>query len=135
MATKKDLIDELNYLTDLLSQRSRTLATGVLAFCWLFILQNVTKNNDSQLFETSLLLVPVLLAILSLLMDAAQYWFGYLQTRKRLRELEGSNSNEVGFDHASLYFKLRTKSFYAKQLLVLIAVIWLLCMVVLSIEI
>ena len=134
MAKKKDLIDELNYLTDLLSQRSRTLATGVLAFCWLFILQNTT-NNKLPIFETSTLLVPVIFAILSLLIDAAQYWFGYLQTRKRLQKLEISNSDEIGFDHNSWYFKLRTKAFYIKQVFVLIAVIWLLCMVVWKIEI
>ena len=130
MATKKDLIDELNYLTDLLSQRSRKLATGVLAFCWLFILQNATKNNDSHLFKTSTLLIPVFLAILSLLVDVAQYWLGYLQTRKRLQDLENSNSAEIGFDHSSWYFKLRTKTFYGKQLLIFVAVIWLLCIVI-----
>lgn len=134
MATKKDLIDELHYLTDLLSQRSRTLASGVLAFCWLFVLQNTTKDK-LYIFENYMLLVPIVFAILSLLLDAAQYWFGFLQTKKRLQQLESSNSDEIGFDQNSWYFKLRMKSFYIKQIFVLIAVIWLLCIIVLKIEI
>ena len=134
MATEKNLIEELNYLTDLLSNRARTLAAGVIAFCWLFILQNVTKEDTTELFETDLLLIPVALSILSLLVDAVQYWIGYLQTRMRLNELEKSGNEEIVFNHNSMVFRLRILAFYSKQLLVLVAVLWLLYAVLVSIK-
>jgi hypothetical protein len=132
MATKKELIDELNFLTELLSNRIRTISIGILAFCWLFIFNNISGQNTPHLIENQILLVPVFLAISALVADFAQYWFGFVNTRSILRNKE-EKGLDISYDYYSLSYRLRTIMFYAKQVLVLAASVWLL--VVLGIKI
>jgi hypothetical protein len=121
---KKDLMDELDFLTDLISNRVRTISFGIVAFCWLFILQNITDNN--AIMSNKRLLIPVILSILALFADFAQYWFGFYTTRTLLREIESDLIGEVFYDYRSLGFRLRNAMFYSKQILMVSATIWLL---------
>jgi hypothetical protein len=124
MPTKKDLIEELNFLTDLISNRVRTISFGILAFCWLFILQNI--SGQKSIISNKQLMIPVFLAILSLVADFTQYWFGYYTTRSLLRQSENENNDDINYDYRSLGYLMRTVMFYAKQLLMALATIWLL---------
>jgi len=129
VADKKQLLDELNYLTELLSNRSRILATGIVAFTWVYILANLTSDKLSGVFDTQYLLIPMALSVMALLLDAFQYWIGYIQIRIRFREMERKQIDQTSFDNSSLLFKLRTGVFYGKQALVLISIVWLLIVI------
>ncbi len=126
MGTKKELIDDLNFLTELLSNRIRTISIGILAFCWLFIFNNISGQNTPHLIENQILLVPVFLAISALVADFAQYWFGFVNTRSILRMAEKEKGLDISYDYNSLSYRLRTIMFYAKQVFVLAASVWLL---------
>lgn len=129
MADKNQLLEELNYLTELLSKRSRFLAAGVAVFCWGYVLANITGNKLSGVFVTNHLFMPMALSIMSLLLDIFQYWAGYIQIRKNLHEMEGNDRDRVTFDNSSILFKLRMGAFYGKQILVLVSVFWLLAVI------
>ena len=131
MATKKDLIDELNFLTDLISNRVRTISVGVLAFCWLFILQNI--SGQVSIISSKQLMIPVFLTIFSLVADLAQYWFGYYTTRSLLRQSEKENKDDIAYDYRSIIYIMRSIMFYAKQFLMALATIWLLVIIGLKI--
>lgn len=133
MATKKQIIEELNFLSDIISQRCRTISTGIIAFCWLFILQNLTKNESPEVIKTSRLLIPISFAILSLTMDLLQYWIGFILARTQLNQLRKSVASSLVFDEDSFLFKLRSTTFYLKQFFVLVSVIWLFSLVLIRI--
>ncbi|MCH8038975.1 MAG: hypothetical protein IH977_01335 [Nitrospinae bacterium] len=117
-------MEDLNFLTDLISNRVRTISFGVLAFCWLFILQNT--SGQSLIASNKQLMIPVSLAILSLIADLAQYWFGYYSTRLLLSQSEKVKRDDLSYDYHSFSYLMRTAMFFAKQFLMGVATIWLL---------
>ncbi len=129
MIIKKDLIVELNFLSDILSNRVRTISGGILALCWLLILQNLSKPNKLAVFSTTSLLIPSAIAVLALLADFAQYLFGYVTTRSLLRKMERANLRRAQYDYGSFAYRSRMIMFYLKQVLTLVASAWFLLLV------
>jgi hypothetical protein len=70
MATRKQVIDELNYLTEVISTRVRTITGGILAFCWLFVIENS--------YLPAIAVAPaIILSFMALSFDIGQYVAGY----------------------------------------------------------
>jgi len=102
--TKKELVDELNFLTDVLSDRTRWLAGWVLGLSWLVIIQG---THAPSFLERHDIIGPIALALLALSIDFSQYCFGIL------------------YDTEALLYRLRRFAFYAKTAATLVAVSWL----------
>lgn len=123
MPTKKEIIEELNFLTELVSTRVRTISAGTLAFCWVLIFESIFKKGSTTIISINLLLVPVSLAILTLVADFAQYWFGYVGTHRAFKEMEEEDKEDISYDYTALAYRVRSFMFYMKQALMLASVL------------
>ena len=126
MPDKHAVIEELNFVTDLLSNRSRTLAGGVLAISWVLLLANATGSEGSGVVDSRAILAPILFALLSLLADLAQYWAGYLFAKRHLIRMERQQKDFAEYDYDSSLYKWRAYLFYSKIGLMLTSVVVLL---------
>jgi hypothetical protein len=66
------------------------------------------------------------LAILSLLLDFLQYASGYRNAHSLLRDVEDKGETEGQYDYTSLSYRLQGFCFRAKQVVLIIATVWLL---------
>ena len=128
MPGKQDLGEELNHLSGVLSQRIRVLAGGVLAFCWAFVIEGASGEKEAFL-PPGYSLPPMILALVGLVADFLQYWFGYRLNIVLLRRLEAEERGEVAYDRRHIYYRLREKMFGTKIALVCLAVFFLLLVV------
>lgn len=126
MPGEQDVYKELDFLSDLISNRVRTISVGILAICWVFILQNISRQEGTSSVPVSALLVPTSLAILALIADFAQYLFGYFNINSARRKMEKNGLKEVKYDYHSLTYRMRIKMFYTKVVLMIGAAVWLL---------
>ena len=129
MPTKKELIDELNFLTDVLSDRTRWLAGWVLALSWLVIIQS---GDAPGFLEPHDIIQPAALALLALLIDFSQYFFGYVLNYRVLHSFS-DDTESVPYDPGSLLYRLRLFAFYAKLAMALVATCWLLVVLAIGI--
>lgn len=125
MATSsKDTLQELQWLSDRVSTQVRIIALGVLALAWGLLVSPQTTVP----INTRGLIAVGLLAIFVIVLDLAQYIAGYLNTLKHHRRLYREGIEEDYNRNEPLY-RLRTRLFWAKQVLagatflVLIAVV------------
>jgi hypothetical protein len=86
--TKKELIDELDFLTDVLS--TRWLAGGVLGLSWLVIIQGTDARSFLERYD---IIGPIVLALLALLIDFSQYCFGYILNLRLLNYFPGETES------------------------------------------
>ena len=126
MASEKEIVDELDFLTDRLSTQVRTTALGALAFSWGMLIGNseVTKNLTAQLKWH--LVGVCALSVLTMFLDFAQYCAGYKGTRAVQRAAERAENHQAEWDENSLYFRLRVFFFGAKMATLSATVFWLL---------
>jgi hypothetical protein len=85
MATKKELLDELNFLSDKISTSVWTLDLGMLAFAWSLLI----ASGDMRFTVRNAIwvMIPSLLALIAHML---QYLFGYVVARRIYRELRDS---------------------------------------------
>jgi hypothetical protein len=121
MATKADLITELQILSDKLSERSRVVAGGVIAIWW----ATLAGDKAPQGLSMRALLGPAICAACSLLLDVMQYATGYLQNALALNHSERIQGNEFKFNKGSPFLKARTGLWIGKQVAAVLAVCWL----------
>jgi len=126
MPTLDKVIEELNFLSEVLSTRVRTLAAGVLALAWVFVLGNAIKDEHAGFIADRDLVAPIVLALLSLLADLSQYWCGLVGTRRHLQRMEKSDLTSADYNYGSMAYRLRTIFFYLKLSFMLASVAWLL---------
>jgi hypothetical protein len=131
MPTRADIRAELNFLSDVLSTRVRTIAAGVLAFAWAFLVEGSTDPNGG-LIGAAQLLGPIVLALLALTADLAQYICGYWLNLAMLRGMDIEESAQVDFDTRNFFYRARLWMFSAKILLSIAGTVWL--MVVVGVE-
>jgi len=118
--TPKETLNELQWLSDRLSNQVRLVATGVLALCWGLI---ITPPATLGLSARALLVVS-LLALATMVLDLLQYVVGYINTlgvhRRALRDAD------VAFDRSAPLYRLRMGLFWGKQILAGVAFLALL---------
>jgi hypothetical protein len=119
--TKKELIDELNFLSDVLSERTRWVAGWVLGLGWLVIIQG---SDAPRFLAPKDIIPPITLALVALLLDFSQYCFGYVLNLRLLNSFP-KNTDSLPYDTGILLYRLRLFAFYAKIWAALIATAWL----------
>jgi|SRR5579872_7517910 len=126
MATKTEIIAELNFVTETLSTQVRTTALGALALSWgLLIGESKTAQALSAQLKWHLVWVGAL-AVLALFCDFLQYVAGYKNTRTVYKKMQSAGKNEGSYDETSFWFRVRVIFFYTKMIVLSVAVVWLL---------
>jgi hypothetical protein len=126
MASKADLIKDLDFLSDQLSDRSRKIAFAVLAIWWaLLVGDKVPPGMTPQA-----MLWPVAFATLSVFADFSQYGIAYMYSTRLLRNLEISGRDTFHYDTGALLYKARRMFFYCKHCFSFVAIIWFIVLVV-----
>lgn len=129
MPSKKDLAQELNFLSGLLSERIRFLAAGTLAFCWAFIIEGFASGEGEAFLKPLYALPPMMFSLLGLIADFLQYWAGYRLNVVLLRKLEREGSDDIPYYRSQLYYRLREIMFHTKIFLVCTSVLLLIAVV------
>jgi hypothetical protein len=127
-----EIYKNLDFASDRLSTQIRALILGVLALVWLFLSGNKDVPALTLRTHTRQLLAIAGLCVLTLLIDAIQYWASYLSSNAVRREAEKQNKAEAEYAEGSLMRCLQQGSFWAKQITAIIATAWLLSLLVVS---
>lgn len=122
MPSKGKVIEELNYLSELVSNRTWTISLSILALCWALILPAKDKALD---VSENLLFPSILGAVLALFADLSQYSAGLFLNRRILRKMEKSNLEELGYSLRDPLYRIRQFMFSAKVISALLAALWL----------
>jgi hypothetical protein len=118
--TKDDLIKELQFHSDKLSERSRVISGGVIAIWWALI---VGDKTPARLTPT-MFIIPVVLAALCIMMDFLQYVVSYFHSLAALRVLEKQASDRFSYNTNNLVYRARSSLFYVKLIFALASISW-----------
>jgi hypothetical protein len=121
----KDIADELKTLSDTLSSQVRSIALGLIALVWAFLtgLKDTALAIDDGTRRD--LLGVALVAVAALVLDYAQYVFGYWDSLRILRAAEEADETEAFYDRRDLRYRARSACFNLKQIVLLIGVAWM----------
>ena len=119
-----DIIKDLDWISNRISERVWTISVGVLAFCLTFIVESISATGEPFLKPVQVI-GPMILALISLICDLVQYMAAYTLSRQLLSILEAKNLNSGKYDPGSSAFKIREFSFRAKTSLCVLAAAWL----------
>jgi|SRR5262245_38594388 len=118
MATKADLLSELNWITEKISSLVWTLNVGVLGTTWsLLIARSFTFRNAIWIFVPS---------ILSIICEIGQYFSAYWLDHRLLAELERNNRTEFQYPTDDPLYNARRIFFGCKIVLAIAAAVILL---------
>lgn len=115
--TKIDL--ELKEVTDIASNRVRTIAGGIVAFSWYAIAGSPEKAP--AFVSANSLYIPLILSLLSLFADFLQYGFSWIELHSRRSSIA---RHQPGIWLASFY-RISFAAFVVKVCLVMVSAIWL----------
>lgn len=127
------IYENLNFASDRLSTQIRTLTLGVLALVWLFLSGNKDVHALKLVASNEQLLAIAALCVLTLLIDATQYWLSYLSSNAVRREAESKKRTDAEYNETSLLRRLQQGCFWAKQISAVLATAWLLLILVVSV--
>jgi hypothetical protein len=119
MATKKELIANLDWVTEKISSQVWTLNLGTLATTWSLLI--ASKPSDSvhlSIRSATWIFVPCLL---SLICEMGQYLSGYCLERHLLSEMEDTDRNDFQYPKDSFLYKMRQRLFVSKIVLTVFA--------------
>jgi hypothetical protein len=132
----KTVYEDVNFAADRLSTQVRSLTFGTLALAWIFLSKSkdfpamkITSGNRQMLGIS-------ILCVLTLLIDATQYWAYYLSAnslRKTLERKKQDDAEYTEYDETTLLWNLTQASFWAKQTTALIGAAWLLVLVAMTV--
>ena len=94
MYTAENLRDELNFLTDTISTRIRTVAFGGLAFSWLSLAQK-SDNVTSIVLSVEAAATTTFLLFFALVLDFLQYFLSFIHFRILRRRMDRQGSNAI----------------------------------------
>jgi hypothetical protein len=125
-ASYADVLERLAAVSDRISLQVRTLALGLLAFTWaIFVGDSDLPTRLAIAFKWHLLLIAGL-AIAALALDLLQYVVGYLVADSLRMRLESTNTEKGEYEYDSFGYRTQTWCFFGKQIVIGIAVCWLL---------
>ena len=128
MPNRNAVIDELNFLSGLLSERVRSAAAVILAFCWAFIVEGSAAPGGGFL-STQEVVPPLLLAVATLIADFFQYLIGLRLNVRTLAQMEREKLESMPYDARHPLYLLRQSAFYLKMALLAAALVWLLSVI------
>jgi hypothetical protein len=130
MRTVKEVVEELQWVSDRISTQVRTLGVGLIAITWgLLIAQPQIAGPLPDWIEKHLLIVGIL-ALGAMVCDFMQYICAYWNTKGLLDHMEREGLKEAEYDYASRLYKSRALFFWLKQILIGIAYIWFLAVII-----
>lgn len=130
MPTIEKVFEELQWLSDRISSQVRTISVSLLIITWGLIIGR--PNVSSRLtegFKKNLMCVGIL-ALVVLLGDFLQYFFGYINNDCLRKKIERTGQNEAEYDYNSKTYKIRGFLFWFKQIALLIACFWFLFLMI-----
>ena len=108
-----------------LSDKTRQIVFGILAFVWLFLAGGPSAPTFHLVTSHEPLLGIGAVCIASLLCDVAQSAFAYWSAYKTLRAAEAAQATETEYDDGDWRRRLQFAFFYAKIGLGIAAAAWL----------
>lgn len=124
MQSKKNLLTELDWLTDKISSQVWSLNLGTLATTWSLLIAAGSIPDNLRIGPRNAF--PIMfLCILGMLSELGQYLAGYANAKSILRSLEGSGRTEFEYDKSAPFYLMRQWFFWIKIVLTLCAAIWL----------
>jgi hypothetical protein len=124
MASKKNIMKDLDFLSDRISTQVRTVALGLLAMSWgLLIGRSDVAIKIAGDMKKSLMFIGGI-AFLTMFLDFLQYFFGYLYTSSLLKQMEREKREETRFSYSDCRYVFRTYLFWGKQIFLIIGVLW-----------
>ncbi len=75
MPSKADLIEDLDWITNRISERVWVTSVGVLSFCLAFIIESIGAEKEGFLLPVQVI-APIVLALAALVFDLLQYLVG-----------------------------------------------------------
>ncbi len=124
MPTKSKLMEDLDWLTERVSNRVWTISVGVLATCLTYIIESL-KADGVPFLHPQQVTMPMALALLALVFDLMQYFAAIKQSGALLAKMEKDGSDSRMYNKKSFFYRLREFSFNAKFYLAGAAVLWL----------
>lgn len=119
------IIEDLNFQSDLLSTRVRTIAVSTLALVWLFLAGGSSSPVLPVAPDRNLLLGSGALALGALVFDYLQYLIGYWVSNSVRHTAEKSTKKEADYNYTDRRYKARTFFFWVKQALMVPALVCL----------
>jgi hypothetical protein len=130
MGTKKDIIEEINFVSDRISTQVRMVAISLIIITWgLLVGTSQTVLQFGAGFKKQLLLVGIG-ALFSMVFDFLQYLFGYLNNKALLDKMEQENLMDAKYDKTDFRYKLRCFFFSAKQIVLGASILFFLYIVI-----
>ena len=108
-------------VTTRISETTRTLAFGSLASCYALLLAN-RDLADQFSSVRQLLLIAGAAGIMAIILDAAQYVFGYINVEKALKRPDQLFPNDWSKEWRSKCFFAKQAFAYSAALLLLVAI-------------
>ena len=124
MPDKATLIKDLDWISERISNRVWAISVGVLAFCFAFLVE-AAGAEASPFLAPSKVIPPIVLTLVSMICDLAQYVGGYNLNVRLLERLERERKDSLGFDHADPAFRFRLTAYWAKLGFCGLGVVWL----------
>jgi hypothetical protein len=129
MVTEKEVLERKQEMSDKISTQVRTVGIGLLAFTWgLLVSDSAIARSIAEPLKWHLLVIS-LLAILVVFLDFFQYVLGHETARKLIRQMERQSTGEGQYDYGSRLWKFQYYFFYAKQIGVTVAAVYLLAVI------
>lgn len=122
----REVYEDLKAVADTIAERIRAIAIGVIALSWLMLTGGSDRPQLSRPIPGKTLLTVLVLASVGLVFDYLQYLAGYLNSRRVQLDAEASAKTTTSYDYSAPLYRLRSYFFWAKQVVVLVAVVWLL---------
>ena len=129
----KDVRADLDSLSDRISTQVRTLSIGILAMTWLFLSKDKSVAQLPISGHEIQLAFIALFAILAIAVDLFQYAVGYFYTSSLYRSAESSGAATITYNKKHWAYRARECCFRTKQVLVVVAALWLVGLLSLSI--
>lgn len=121
--SREKLEEELDWLSNRISDRIWTVNVGILAFSLGFVLKAASDDNQGFIYPNDVL-APITLSLLSLCADIIQYICGLAQNVYVDKKM--GDKVEIEYDVKELpYRSFRFVAFYSKTALCFVGVIWL----------
>ena len=124
MPTKTDVIKNLDWVTERVSNRVWSVSVGVLATALAYIIES-TKQDGTPFLLPQQVVGPAVVALLALIFDLLQYIAANSQDRALLRRMEKQNVTQLPYDSKSFWYTIRNTAYWVKIIFCFISVLWI----------